>query len=808
MIYASSNTPEKRWKQGYGVIRHTSATKRMVNAMIAALKKQNLLASNVDPYEILHAADLIASAAMWLVVHSTYAKRVYLDGRMLKQEDFKEEPEGHIGGSLNVVPGYVAYLAVNALLGKTKAWTMEQGHAVAAIDAVNLLVGNMKPAHSERYTISDEGLTRFVQDFYSYRLNQYGKQDSPRGSHVNHFTGGGFIEGGYLGFVSVQYVHIPLPDEELVVFLSDGAWEEQRGGDWAPRFWRAEDSGLVLPIMIFNGRRIDQRSTVDQTGGPEWFAKYLKLHHFYPIIFDGRDPAAFIWAMLEMETRLRRYMKAIDGPREYPILLPYGVAVAPKGAGFYGEGTNDAHNLPLGGNPYRDELARERFNYHARRLWVPMSQLFLAITIFNNHQEQGRIKEKDHPISNRTVSLRHHPEPFCYPVSDDRFNLSSASKHSPMEAIDKGFVNILKANPHLRPRVGNPDEIRSNKMLETLEYLKFRAESPEGGNIESTSGGVITVLNEEAIAGAAFGNKGGINLIVTYEAFASKIFGQARQEVIFSQHLKETNQGPQWLSVPIILSSHVWENGKNEQSHQDPSMAESMFGEMSFVSRVVFPADYNTASIVIHEVYKTYGQLWTIVASKRPTYDLFSRQEAEELMKNGGIRVSWSEYKPERSSLLFIAIGSYQLIEVLKASRRLREKQIPHAIVYLLEPGRFRNPRSQEEESFLAGSLVRDHLILSHIEHIELVTHTRPEPIAGALSGWFGKRSIAYHGFINHGGTLDADGLLFVNKSSWVHLLRSAATYLEINESTLLFQEEQDALDRKRSPDGVIRMIE
>jgi hypothetical protein len=66
---------------------------------------------------------------------------------------------------------------------------------------------------------------------------------------------------------------MPLPGERLVVFLSDGAFEEQRGGDWAPRWWRAEDSGLVAPIMIANGRRIDQRTTMAQQGGVDWLLR-------------------------------------------------------------------------------------------------------------------------------------------------------------------------------------------------------------------------------------------------------------------------------------------------------------------------------------------------------------------------------------------------------------------------------------------------------------------------------------------------------------------------------------------------------
>src|SRR4030042_836403 len=97
---------------------------------------------------------------------------------------------------------------------------------------------------------------------------------------------------------------MPLPGERLVVFLSDGAFEEQRGSDWAARWWGGGDCGLVTPIMIANGRRIDQRTTMSQQGGIDWFVDHLRLNGFDPLVFDGRDPAAFAWAILEMEQRL------------------------------------------------------------------------------------------------------------------------------------------------------------------------------------------------------------------------------------------------------------------------------------------------------------------------------------------------------------------------------------------------------------------------------------------------------------------------------------------------------------------------
>src|SRR5687767_3994910 len=325
-----------------------------------------------DVWGVLYAADRVASAGMWLVVHETYARSVYLDGRALKRDDFKPAPEGHTGGSLNMVPAYTGYMAANALAGITRGWLMGQGHCVSAIDSVNLLLGNMTEAHAARYDLSDAGLTRYVRDFYAYRIGNHGRQESPLGSHVNVHTAGGTMEGGYLGFAELQYVHMPLPGERLIAFLSDGAFEEQRGSDWAPRWWRAEDSGLVCPILIANGRRIDQRSAIYQNGGMDWLRAHLQLNGFDPIAIDGRDPAAFAWAIIEMEDRLTAWAQAVaGGDAHYPVQLPYAIAEAPKGFGFPGQATNDAHNLPLGANPYEDEDARRRFNAGAHALHVP-----------------------------------------------------------------------------------------------------------------------------------------------------------------------------------------------------------------------------------------------------------------------------------------------------------------------------------------------------------------------------------------------------------------------------------------------------
>ena len=806
-LYRQKNPEAGHWADGYQIIQHTIDTQARVFAMADLLSAKGAQGDGVPLFEVLYAADRIASAAMWIAVHETYARNVYLDGRDLMPDDFKPSPEGHTGGVLNMIPAYTAYMAINAITGHTRSWIMGQGHCVAAIDTVNLILDNMTQAHAERYSLTDEGLTRYVRDFYSYRLGADGKQDSPLGSHVNAHTAGGMVEGGYLGFTELQYVHMPLPGERLVVFLSDGAFEEQRGSDWAPRWWRAEDSGLVTPIMINNGRRIDQRTTMSQEGGVEWFIQHLRLNSFNPVVFDGRDPAAFVWAILELERQLEAAAEAVQtrGLR-YPVQLPYGIAVAPKGAGFYGAGTNLAHNLPLGANPHTDLEAAQNFNDSARKLWVPLPELREQTSKLQHHQISGRPKERDHSLAHKDVRLKDVPPLVSRPIPEDRLDPSQWTRSSPMYAVDSMFIASVQANPQLRPRVGNPDEMRSNRLIETLDALKFRVTAPELGVPEDIHGAVVTALNEEAVASAALGNKGGINLIATYEAFGTKMHGVMRQEIIFTNHCNEWEIGQHgWLSVPLILTAFE-ENAKNEQSHQDPSMSEAMLGELSDVSRVMFVADFNTAAVVMGNVYQTQRQIWTIVAAKREEVpDLFTIQEATRLLEQGAMRLDWAGHNIAEQRLVLTAIGGYQLEEVLKASIRLGEHNIPHSVVYMLEPGRFRSPRSKGERAHAASDVLKDHLYPDSAPARVFVTHTRPETILGVLHPFnTGHTQTACLGFIGQGGTLTTSGMLFVNRCTWAHILEKVAHVLKMPREELLTDQELAVLEGRASPEGVI----
>ena len=510
----------------------------------------------------------------------------------------------------------------------------------------------------------------------------------------------------------------------------------------------------MTPVMIANGRRIDQRSTMYQQGGLSWFYEHLEQNDFHPIAIDGRDPAAFIWGIFESEARLEACSAHIrEGHMHYPVKLPYLIAETEKGYGFYGAGTNAAHGTPLPGNPGSDERSRNLFNEHAAKLFLPRSELELAVSQIAQHEADNRVPEKHHALCMRNVRLQSPTEPQWHTEGDPT---------SPMAAVDTRFCEWHLANPDRRVRIGNPDELRSNRMGKTLDLLKHRVLKPEQGVAESIHGSVITALNEEAVVNAALGNKGGLNLVVSYEAFAMKMIGALRQEIIFARHQKTLGRYPGWLSVPVIATSHLWENGKNEQSHQDSAFGEVLLGEMSDMARVVYPADANSAVACLDACYQTQGQIWGMTIPKNEVVTAFTPKQAAQLAEQGALTLD----KADGAQVQLVAVGAYQLGVCGEVKRTLSKQGIQCRITYLLEPGRFRQPRDPYEKTYVSDVATRINLFPDDIRLRIFVSHLRPEILLGVCRPLdLGvDRCIAF-GYRNQGGTLDTPGLLRANQS-------------------------------------------
>jgi phosphoketolase len=246
----------------------------------------------------------------------------------------------------------------------------------------------------------------------------------------------------------------------------------------------------------------------------------------------------------------------------------------------------------------------------------------------------------------------------------------------------------------------------------------------------------------------------------------------------------------------LIVSSHTWENGKNEQSHQDPTIGEALLGEMSDVSRVLFPVDGNSAMESLRSIYAMHGVIGCLVTPKRAVRNVLSPTQAQESLLRGAVTLA----APASATIQLVAIGAYQLIEVLRAQTRLSQHGITSKITAVIEPGRLREPRDELEARYVLSDQEIEALFPPSLPRL-LMTHTRPEAMTGVLRRLDGGRSrFCALGYRNRGGTLDVNGMLFANRCTWAHLVQESVALLGRQRRDVLSGPEQAALDGRGDP--------
>ena len=187
---------------------------------------------------------------------------------------------------------------------------------------------------------------------------------------------------------------------------------------------------------------------------------------------------------------------------------------------------------------------------------------------------------------------------------------------------------------------------------------------------------------------------------------------------------------------------------------------------------------------------------------KRAVARLLSGARAQQAVADGAALLLGD---PREADLQFVAIGAYQTAEALRAGERLMARGRSACVTALLEPGRFRAGRDEIETAYAASEAQRRHFFPEETPRVFL-THTRPEPLLGALRRLdAGPSRTSALGFINRGGTLDVFGMLFANRSTWAHALEAAARILGCGREEFLSEVELNALDGRGDP-NVLRV--
>ena len=223
-----------------------------------------------------------------------------------------------------------------------------------------------------------------------------------------------------------------------------------------------------------------------------------------------------------------------------------------------------------------------------------------------------------------------------------------------------------------------------------------------------------------------------------------------------------------------MLSSHTWENGKNEISHQDPTLCEAWLQEMNDVAPVFFPFDGNSAVSIVSSLYKETGRVASVVVPKSIIENHCTEREARELINQGAF-VVWQDNSAE---VQLITVGAYQLIAAQQAAIKLKQRGIAYSIVAITEPGRFRSPRDRVEANF-THSDAEIRRIIPHCDKRIFITHTHAAVMTGVLRRLdTGSANSVFLGYENRGGTLDVEGMQLLNRQDPDHIFDACVELL------------------------------
>jgi xylulose-5-phosphate/fructose-6-phosphate phosphoketolase len=240
--------------------------------------------------------------------------------------------------------------------------------------------------------------------------------------------------------------------------------------------------------------------------------------------------------------------------------------------------------------------------------------------------------------------------------------------------------DVMRLNmPHANFRIVGPDETSSNRLdavFEETDRVLAATVLPTDEHV-SRSGRVMEVLSEHMCQGWLEGYllTGRHGFFSCYEAFIQIV------DSMFNQHAKwlNTTRHIPWrkpiASLNYLLTSHVWRQDHNGNSHQDPGFIDHVVNKKADVVRVYLPPDANTLLSVADHCLRSRNYVNVIIAGKQPAPQWLS-VEAADAHCTAGLGVwEWASTDGGRDPDVVLACaGDVPTMELLAAASILREK--------------------------------------------------------------------------------------------------------------------------------------
>src|SRR5262249_30183114 len=204
---------------------------------------------------------------------------------------------------------------------------------------------------------------------------------------------------------------------------------------------------------------------------------------------------------------------------------------------------------------------------------------------------------------------------------------------------------VTRANPSTFLTFA-PDELASNRLQDILDVTgrDWQICIDERDQRLARDGRVIEVLSEQMCQGLLEGYllTGRHGLFTSYAAFVHIV------DSMFNQHAKwlEAANRVGWRqpipSLNYLLSSHVWRQDHNGNTHQDPGFLDVVINKKPEVVRVYLPPDANTLLSTMDHCLRSRHYVNVVVAGKQPQFDWLSVPEAAEHCARGAGIWEWA----------------------------------------------------------------------------------------------------------------------------------------------------------------------
>lgn len=627
--------------------------------------------------------------AYWRAANYLSAGQLYLlDNPLLKEPLTMDHIKKKIVGHWGTVPGQnFVYVHCNRVI---KRYDLDMILLSGPGHGGNFMIANtyLEGTYSEIYpniSQDEEGMQKLFKQF-----------SFPCGvpSHCAPETPGSINEGGELGYSIAHAFGAVFDNPDLIATVIVGDGEAETGPlatSWqSNKFLNPITDGAVLPVLNLNGYKISNPTVFSRIPHEE-LESYFVGCGWEPIFVEGDDPMTMHKLMAEaMDTAIEKIKAIQDHARknndpERPK-WPMIVLRTPKGwtgpkvvDGQQIEGSFRAHQVPISmENPKEHLPLLQKWleSYRPQELFDENGRLIPELAEL---APKGNARLGANPHANGGLLLKdlRLPDFRSYGIEVDH-GKTKAQDMIELGGYIRDIFNLNKDSKNFR--IFGPDESMSNRLYKVFEAENrdWNAELLPSDDCLARGGRIMDgMLSEHMCEGWLEGYllTGRHGFFASYEAFIRVVDSMAAQHAKWLKVCNQLTWRRPIASLNFILTSNVWQQDHNGFTHQDPGFLDHIANKKADVVRMYLPPDTNCLLSCFDHCIKSKNYVNGIVASKHPSYQWLTMDQAVKHCTQGvGIWEWASNDNGEEPDIVMACCGDTPTLETMAAVTILRDE--------------------------------------------------------------------------------------------------------------------------------------